>query len=298
MTDLEMMIKSGRFGMVRGLNDDPIALSPSWFDGEGDLSALFADEETEPTLDMLFERSGGGLDLLIRAGESGEDGSTPFVASTADVDRMGDVVEQSWRLARFRANPVILHEHGGGFAGATMHGGGVVGRGVAKLNRDADRLEIRVHWDDSEVNPLGRLMAHQHRNGFRRAGSVGFLPGKSVNRLDLPDDDPRKAPKGTARWRAGHLFRFNELLEFSTVATPANAAALQLSLRAQEEAGPTDQIRQLVTDSVDRKTAEALIPALLDALQKDAAIRRTVQALVWATPEPEGDLSALFSRGA
>ena len=265
-------------------------------DGEfGDLDSLFGESEL-PSIDRLFEREAGGLSLQVKAGETkGDAGSrtTEFVASTADVDRMGDIVDQkTWRLAAWRSNPVILHEHGGGFFSApSIHSGGVVGRGVGKVNRDEGRLEIRVHWDEADVNPLGQLMAHQHANNFRRAMSVGFMPGKAINRADLEKDDPRRAPDGTPKWRAGHVFSHNELLESSTVGVPANRAAVQLSAHLQgADLGDDETARKFITETVSTKFADNLLAAL-----KDDEIRRAILSLVWASPEPKPEPKGLPS---
>lgn len=228
-------------------------------------------------LDRLFVRSADSplLDLFVRAGETTSTDAgieTTFTASTAAVDRMGDSIDQgTWRLANWRRNPVILHEHAPP----------VIGRGVGK--RSAEALTIKVLWDASDANPTGQLVAHQHANGFRSAGSVGFIPGKAINRLDLPDDDARKAPKDTPRWRAGHVFSHNELLEFSSVAVPANAEALQLSLYAAEVEGEDDRIRRFVSASTDSLTAETI----LRALREDDAVRRAIRGLIWSESDPE-----------
>lgn len=226
---------------------------------------------------------GGPLfDLFVRAGDSAsKDGgiTTDFVASTASIDRMGDVVEQSWRLAAWRSNPVILYEHAPP----------VVGRGTAKTPKGGN-LTIKVKWDIGDHNPIGTLAGNQHLNGFRSAGSVGFMPGKVKSRLDLADDDPRKAPKGTPAWQAGHVFSHNELLEFSSVAVPANRDAVQLGLYAQDAGDDSDEaIRRFVDESV----SNSLTAQILEAVKADPAIKSAILALVWgadpvpAKPAPE-----------
>lgn len=300
--NLHDLIQNRAFGVARTIGGDEFALSPSWFvgkgDGLGDLDELFEGDDGEPSelpeLHRLFERDAGGLSLMVKAGESGgKMGSrhTDFVASTADVDRMGDIVDQkTWRLAAWRSNPVILHEHGGGFFSApSLHSGGVVGRGTAKLNRELERLEIRVFWDEADVNQLGQLMAHQHANGFRRAMSVGFMPGKAINRSDLEKDDPRRAPEGTPEWRAGHVFSHNELLESSTVGVPANRAAIQLSQHLQgADLGDRETARKFITETVSSKFTDNLLSAL-----QDEGVRKAILAMVWATPEPKPEPKGL-----
>ncbi len=230
-----------------------------------------------------------GLSWLACATGETPDGSTEFVASTGSVDRMGDVVEQTtWRLRNWRANPVILADHRAP----------VVGRGAAKIaaGDDGSRLMLRVWWDEAAVNPVGMLLAHQHRAGFRRAVSVGFIPGESVNRADLPDDDPRKAPKDVPRWRAGYIYRHCELLEVSSVAVPANREALQLSLDAQRHADHEQAVERFLKQSVSRTVAANV----LDAVRSDPEVRRAVLGLIYserATTQPrQPGLDHLWSK--
>ena len=230
-----------------------------------------------------------GLSWLGRA--TGEvDGETEFVASTGSVDRMGDSIDQgSWRLASFRANPVILADHAAPVVGVATK------VGIREVD-GAKLLGIRVRWDESAVNPVGMLLAHQHRNGFRRAVSVGFLPTEAVNRTDLPDGDPLQAPKGTPRWQAGYLYKRPELLEVSSVAVPANREALQLSLDAQRHADHEQALKQFVQQSVPRSVAAEV----LDAVRSDPEVRRAVLGLIYserATTQPrQPGLDHLWSK--
>ena len=260
-----------------------IKLCPSWIVRDG----LEAPPE-DMALDRIFAREDRGLlDLFVKAGKSTESEGrivTPFAASTSDVDRMGDIIDQkTWRLKNWRANPVILLDHNTP----------VVGKGKGKVNKPDDRLEIDVTWDTGEHNPAATLVAHQHKNGFRNAGSVGFFPGKAINRVDLPDGDPRKAPKDMSRWMAGHVFSHNDLLEFSTAAVPTNPKALELSLYANEAEGDDDKIARFVGESIDKARAEWL----LKAVAEDETIRAAFRALIWseATPTIPGDLATLFA---
>jgi hypothetical protein len=269
--------------------DTRLKLCPSWLPLEGE-DPEAVEERTD--LDRIFARSASTdlLDLFVRAvddEEEGKKGGTLFIASTASVDRMGDVIDQStWRLGPWRSNPVILADHAPP----------VVGSGTAKVadvGGGIKRLEIRVRWDDDESNPVGRLLAHQHRNGFRSAGSVGFMPGKAINRLDLSADDPRKAPEGTDRWRAGYVFSHNELLEFSSVAVPANRDAVQLSASLADIA-PDDPalIERFVRESVQKDLAQLV----LDAVQNDPKVRQAIRGMVWSSPAKPATLHDLFVR--
>ena len=224
---------------------------------------------------------------LVRGGDPNEDGTVDFTASTADEDRAGDIVEQSWRLANFRRNPVFLdnHDHRS-----------VVGRAEStKVPKETGSLTLRIRFDDSPLNPAGQLVAHQHRNGFRRAVSVGFRPGKSIHRSKLPSDDPRRLePSETLRtWDIGFVYQRSELLELSSVSVPMNPAALQLSMYAAE-VDPVDSddgdefeaVRRIVTETLDA----ALAAKLIELAKTDPDFRRVIRAMWNSSPvrAPDG----------
>ena len=149
---------------------------------------------------------------LICKASKDTDGTITAVASTPDVDRYGDVVAPSWDLAAFKANPVIMHGHD--------YDGPVVGRAL-EIELVGESLMMSVEFDESDTNPVGQRIANQFRSGFMSAFSVGFAPGKSTPRADLPKDHPAYVEKG-----AGQYFENNQLLEVSAVAIPANPHAL------------------------------------------------------------------------
>jgi len=133
-----------------------------------------------------------------------------FVASTASVDRMGDIVDQSWQLENYLRNPVILQNHD--------YHAPVVGMATRAVVEEG-ALVIDVLFDTSEHNADGRRIASQVADGFVRAVSVGFRPGRVTARAALPEGDPRKGERG-------YVLAENELLELSIVSVPANADAL------------------------------------------------------------------------
>jgi phage head maturation protease len=241
-----------------------------WLDDAGE----FVDRAT-PQYARKLDEDGNRLGWLLPAVETKRDDETRatvtrFVASTDSVDRVGDVVEQTtWRLANWRRNPVILHEHAPP----------VVGRGKGRVTDIGDErrgLVIDVTWDESDHNPVGQMLADQHRNGFRFASSVGFRPGQAINRRDLDEDDPRRLGDDVPRWRAGNVFRFNELLELSSVAVPANPDALQLSLHAREQDDPEQAIRAYLEANTD-----AVRQLVLDAVRNDDEIRSAVKSIIF-----------------
>lgn len=186
-----------------------------------------------------------------------------FTASTADVDRMGDVVRQDWRLANYRRNPVILWNH---------NAGEPIGRAVSVgTPKESGNLEIDVVFDESDENPRGKQIAHMFRAGFLQAGSVGFRSGKRTLRADLDKDHPAYQELGdTPRWRGGFFFEKNELLEFSAVAIPANPQALAARSFALE-AGDLDQaLRRWLKET----HGKALTDFLLDVFRTDPRFKR------------------------
>ena len=149
---------------------------------------------------------------LVCKAETDDAGTVTAIASTPDVDRYGDVVAPSWDLEAFKANPVIMHGHD--------YDGPVVGRAL-EIDLVGESLMMSVQFDESETNPVGQRIANQFRTGFMSAFSVGFAPGKSTPRAELPKDHPAYIEKG-----AGQYFEQNQLLEVSAVAIPANPHAL------------------------------------------------------------------------
>lgn len=149
---------------------------------------------------------------LVCKAEGSDDGTITAIASTPAPDRYGDVVAPSWDLEAFKANPVIMHGHD--------YEGPVVGKAV-EIDLVGETLMMRVKFDESETNPLGRRLANQYREGFMHAFSVGFAPGKSTERSNLPTDHPAYVAE-----RGGYYFEENALLEVSAVAIGANPQAL------------------------------------------------------------------------
>ena len=149
---------------------------------------------------------------LVCKAETDDAGTVTAIASTPDVDRYGDVVAPSWDLEHFKNSPVIMHNH--------EYDGAVVGRAL-EIDLVGDALMMTVEFDEHESNPLGQRLAHQYRSGFMSAFSVGFSPGKSTPRAELPKDHPAYVEKG-----AGQYFEQNQLLEVSACAIGANPQAL------------------------------------------------------------------------
>lgn len=129
-----------------------------------------------------------------------------YTASTAAVDRYGDIISQKgWALDSYRENPVVLWQHRSDLA--------PIGRGTVKVHNDS--LLIDVEFD---TDPQSAEIARKAAAGFINAVSVGFNPLQSVSRSDLPDDHFAYGEKG-------FYFESSELLEVSLVSIPANGEA-------------------------------------------------------------------------
>lgn len=184
-----------------------------------------------------------------------------FVSSTEVEARDGDIIDQaSWRLGHYRKNPVVLEGH---------RMDRVVGH-TTKIERQPQRLVSRIRWDDSEFNPEGRLVAHQHQKGIRRAVSVRWITGKHINRNELPADDPRyqKKPKRIKTMfgafdRFGLVHMDNVLLEQSSVSVPGDPRALQQRGIGADAAG-------IVASAADSVAAAEMRSQMIDALKSEA----------------------------
>lgn len=189
---------------------------------------------------------------------------TKVIASTDAADRMGDVVDQSWKLDEFRKNPVILFGHD--------YSQPPVGRAVSVEVRDG-RLVAEIEWDTGHA--MGALVARQFAEGFLNAVSVGFKPGRQVPRSLLDEKDPRYA-KG----EYGVVFLENTLLEISAVPVPANGEAL--ASRAQKS---DDALVERILEAVRGAVREELAPLRddIDALLiSDVAKSLQPQPDFWA----------------
>jgi hypothetical protein len=263
-----------------------------------------ATEQTETgprwAWDFVQPTERGGSVLVESRAENEDDpeaipGTTLFVASTDTPDRAMDVVSQNWKLRAFRDNPVILdnHDH-------RRVVGHAVSVKVPKVGPDAGKLMIRVAWDIESPDPSIRNVGHQHLNGIRRAGSVGFRSTKTTRRDKLaPDHAYYQAPVEVETWwgtemLAGKLYEGPELLEFSSATVPMNAEALQRSLVGTSRAELEDPAEGDPSPPAEDDTP---VPEFLTLLADDG-VRGQFVDLVWpdlatrfaellAPPEPE-----------
>lgn len=136
-----------------------------------------------------------------------EPGRYPFVMSVGTPDGADDVVEQTWNLTRFAANPVAFFNH--------RSWGLPIGRW------ERVRVEggvLRGDFVPTDASEEGRTIRAMLDEKTLRAASVGFVPGKVTERSKYPTDHPLYAARG-------HVFSENNLLECSIVGVPMHPDA-------------------------------------------------------------------------
>lgn len=163
-----------------------------------------------------------------------------FRASTASVDRQGEVIDQAgWQLDAYRRNPVILDSHRYGSIDD------ILGKAV-RVEPMPEGLEVDVEFTDTEKGRMARRMVE---DGFLRTVSVGF---RSLGRKP--------------GMRAGEPMTHTamELLEVSMVAIPANRDAVRLRGVEGDVIDETKAGRRLSKSSEDKiRAAIALLMGLL-----------------------------------
>lgn len=183
----------------------------------------------------------------------------------------GDIiVTREFKLANYRANPVILADHN------PDH---VIGRGTASIVKattegEPDQLHGAATWDLHESNPLAVLIAGQHARGVRSAVSIGFMPGSlSGPRTKLASDHPAHLdPEKVQSWRAGWLMRGPELYEWSSVSIPKDPSALQLQAWAMEAEDPDERFRRIVREVLAQEHAEWVLRGVRHSTEVRTAI--------------------------
>ncbi len=146
-----------------------------------------------------------------------------FQASTAAVDRHGDIVRQDgWDLTNFRKNPIILFSH--------QYDQPSIGRAVS-LDMNSRGLTVEIEFAPTEfAQSIYQLCA----GGFLRAVSVGF---------QVLSYEPNKD--------GGLTYLSQELLEVSICSVPSNAEALRLRSLAAEK-GITEAELNMLFDATEQ----------------------------------------------
>ena len=136
-----------------------------------------------------------------------DSGIVPFVLSERMVDHDSEVIEpEGIELGIFEKNPVFLWAH-------DMRGRPPIGRVLPEsLKKTKQRLTGKVKFD-IENDPFAAMVFQKYANGFLNAGSIRFIPTDYSDKAVLPG-------------QKGATITKSILLEFSSVAVPANPAAL------------------------------------------------------------------------
>lgn len=129
-----------------------------------------------------------------------ENGSFEVTASTADVDRDGEIIDpKGWDIANYLKNPVILYAHD--------YTSLPIGK-AESVKIGGDGLYISGRFASPEANPMAQKVRLLYEEGILNAVSVGFIP----------------------KLREGNTITKAELLELSFVPVPSNPNALAMAL--------------------------------------------------------------------
>ncbi len=159
------------------------------------------------------------------ADEDDEDDSKPmtyrFVMSDALPDRADDIVEQTWDLQEFQANPVAPYNHD--------YSAPPIGR-WQNVRAVGGVLRGTLVPTPVESYPLSLTVAALLEKRVLRTVSVGFRPAAVIARASLPEEDSRYATRGSVYVRP-------RLLEASVTPMPMNPrAALARSIDCESVA--------------------------------------------------------------
>lgn len=138
-----------------------------------------------------------------------------FTASTADMDRDGEVIDVSgWDLKNFKKNPVIMFAH----SYSTLPIGKATKIGV-KDGKLVDVVEFPPEGTYEFADTVARLVDA----GYLKTQSVGFIPKKWEDGDWTDEDGKSNKPRRT--------YTKQELLEISIVPVPSNPNALMNAVK-------------------------------------------------------------------
>jgi HK97 family phage prohead protease len=158
------------------------------------------------------EYLGLGFNLEIREIDK-DKRVVPFIASTASVDRYGDIIQQEgWQLDNYKKNPIVLFAHDS----HSLPIGKAIQ--VGKMNGS---LFVLLEFMTEDIYPLADQVFKMLCGGFLNTLSVGFIPLEYSYRFEETAEDEDPNP-----WPVGAIYEKCELLENSVVPVPANPEAL------------------------------------------------------------------------
>lgn len=232
-----------------------------------------------------------------------EEGSFEVIASSGNVDRMGDTIDpKGWYLKNYKKNPVILWSHStGGFGSAAIPP-------VAKASKvwveDEKKLKIKGKWADT---PFAQELRALVEGGFLNAVSVGFKPLVEDEKglIDIDEKMYRRATdeeitKGIYDSKYGQKFAKQELLEVSWVSVPALPQAL-VSARKMNLELVTKALEEMEIKKEDINIKEGRVISaknrklINDCLKQMGIAIDALKALLEAT-EPEKDITPEVKR--
>lgn len=129
-----------------------------------------------------------------------------FIASTADIDRDGEVIDvNGWDLKNFKKNPVIMYAHDY----RTLP----IGK-ATKIGVSDGKLKNTVEFPPEGTYEFADIVERLVNTGYLKTESVGFIPRKWED-----GDGEKNSPSRT--------YTKQELLEISIVPVPSNPNALR-----------------------------------------------------------------------
>jgi len=203
------------------------------------------------------------------------------VASTGNVDRMGDVlVPDGCDLTGFRSNPIVLADHDPSSP--------IGNAGVAVQN---GRVEAMITFAPAGISAKADEYCGLAKSGVLRAVSVGFNPVEA---------EPRRSADGQ---RIGITYKKWQLLELSMVAVPANGDAVVIG-RSHGKSGRVlsganaEKLRAAHDHAENARAAIADVLDSADAGDEGKAKRqREVEIFKLGAPLSEADMGFLARKG-
>jgi len=197
-----------------------------------------------------------------------------FIASTADQDRDGEVIDVTgWDLKNFKKNPVIMFAHDY----RTLP----IGR-ATKIGIREGKLVNNVEFPPEGTYEFADIVERLVGAGFLKAESVGFMPKKWED-----GDGGEKSPRRT--------YTKQELLEISIVPVPSNPNALMNAVK--EGVITTKQLKQIIEPEETNDYDEIVEDKVTKPEETDDFIRipvRTCEVTATIDISKKEGISALY----